>query len=204
MRAVGSPLRARRIPGARGDSSRSVHATGQRHALDARVVDDRVHLVVGDEKIGVSAHRRAGLAPKSLKGQGALRHAASVFHHHDIAGHQIGRGKTRELVVGKIPRLDAEENAERTAFDHGLTRLGLELLRREKPFGVFGVVIDDVCANRHFAARLVDAFAHLKRHRAGEFVHTSAQDGRGFCGHGGAPGERSVPPRGVAGRSAAE
>jgi hypothetical protein len=54
-----------------------------------------------------------------------------VFHHDDIAGHQIGRGKTGELVVWKVPRLDAEEHAERTTFNHGLTRLGLELLRSQ-------------------------------------------------------------------------
>ena len=73
---------------------------------------------MGNEQIGVGAGRRTRLQPKFLKGDGALRHAARVFHHHDIARHQIRRGKARELVVGKIPRLDAEEHAEGCAFNH--------------------------------------------------------------------------------------
>jgi ADP-ribose pyrophosphatase len=40
----------------------------------------------------------SGFPPKLFKGDGALRHTTRVFHHHNIARHQIRRGKSRELI----------------------------------------------------------------------------------------------------------
>jgi hypothetical protein len=110
------------LSGSRGNAFSGFHAAGQRHALDPGIVDHAVHLVMRDQQVGVGARRRTRLPPQLLKGDGALRHAPRVLHHHDIARHQVGRGKTRELVVGKVPGLDAEEHAERAAFDHGFAR----------------------------------------------------------------------------------
>ena len=159
---------------------------------------------MGDEEIGVGADGGAGLAPEAFEGEGALGDAAGVFHHHDITRHQIGSGEAGELVVGKIPGLDAEEDAEGTAFDYGLTGLRVELLRCEEALSVLGVVGDDGGADRDFAAGLVDAFSHLERHRAGEFIDASTQKRSGFRGDGGAVGERGVAPLGVARGGGAE
>ena len=99
-----------------------------------------------DQQVGVRARRRTRLQPQLLKCDGALRNAPRVLHHDDIARHQIGRGKTRELVVGKVPGLDAEEHAERAAFDLCFARTRLEVFWREEALGVLGVVVDDVRA----------------------------------------------------------
>ena len=179
---------------------RGFHAAGQRHALDPGIVDHAVHLVMGDQQVGVRARWRTGLQPQLLESDGALRNAARVLHHHDIARHQVGRGKARKLVVGKVPRLDAEEHAERAAFDPGFARTRLEVLWCEEALGVLGVVVDDVRAERHFAAGLFDELAHLERHRASELVHARAHDGGGFCDHDRSLGERRVPPGLEAGR----
>jgi hypothetical protein len=153
-----------------------------------------------DQQVGVGADWRTRLQPQLLKGDGALRNAPRVLHHHDIARHQVGRGKARELVVGKVPGLDAEEHAERAAFDLGFARTRLEVLGCEEALGVLGVVVDDVRAERHFAAGLFDELAHLERHRAGELVHARAHDRGGFCDHDRPLGEGRVPPGLEAGR----
>ena len=182
------------LPRSGGDASCRFHATGQRHTLDARIIDHAVHLIVRDQQVGIGACGRACLQPQLLKGDGALRNAARVLHHRHIARHQVGRGKARELIVGKIPGLDAEEHAERGAFHHCFARARLEVPGGEETLGVLGVVVDDVRAERHFAAGLFDELAHLERHRASELIHIRAHDCSGFCHHHRAFREGRVPP----------
>src|SRR5271157_5499261 len=79
-----------------------------------------------DQKVGVGARWRTSLQPKFLESDGALWNARRVLHHNDIASHQIGGGKAGELVVGKVPRLDAEEHAEGDTFDLSFARARLE------------------------------------------------------------------------------
>src|ERR1700722_11750228 len=177
------------------------HAACQCHTFDPRVVDHAVHLIVRDQQVGISAECRTCLHPQLLKRDGALRNAACMFHHNDITRHQVGRGKARKLVVGKVPRLDAEEHAERAAFDFCFARTRLEVLWCEEAFGVFGIVVDDVRAEHHFAAGLVNELAHFERHRASELVDASAHNRGRFSDHRRSRRRSRVPPRLEAGCS---
>ena len=96
-----------------------------------------------------------------------------MLHDNDIAGHQVGRGKPRELVVGKVPSLHAEEHAKhakRGAFDLCFPRTRLEVFWLEKALGVANIVVDDVVLGATSPLGLVDQLAHLGRHRASEVV----------------------------------
>jgi hypothetical protein len=119
------------------DDFSGFHAAGQRHALDAGIVDHAAHLIMRNQKVGVGAGWRPRLQPKLLEGDGALRHALRVLHYDDIARHQIGRREARELVIGKVPGLDAEKHAERAAFNLGFARTRFKVIcvvRKLSPF----------------------------------------------------------------------
>ena len=68
------------LSGPSRDAAAGRDAAGQRHALDARVVDDAVGLIVRDQQVGVEADGRAGVDPELLEGDGALRNASGVLH----------------------------------------------------------------------------------------------------------------------------
>ena len=70
----------------------------------------------------------------------------------------------------------------------------------EEALGVLGIVVDDVGAEHDFAPGLVDALAHLERHRASELVDARTHECGGFCDHGRSLGEGLVPPGLEAGR----
>src|ERR1017187_10859457 len=156
------------LSGSGGNQLSRFDAARQRDALDPGIVDHLSDLVMRDQQVGVHAHRRTRFKPQLLKSDGALRHTPCVLHHDDIALHQVGRGKTRELVVGEVPRLNAEQHAERATFDLGFARTRLEAFGCEEALGVPGIVVEDVRTERHFASSLVDELAHLERHWAGK------------------------------------
>ena len=118
--------------GARGDALARGDAAGQADALDAGVVDDLVGLLMGDEQVGVEADRRAGVEQQLLECDRALRHDAGVLHHQRIAGHQVRAGDARELVIGEVPGLDAEDHADRAALHVRLALVGLSLTGARK------------------------------------------------------------------------
>ena len=95
---------------------------------------------MGDQQIGVEAHGRAGVDEQLFEGDGALRHAAGVFDHQGVAGHQMRSGDPGELVVGEVPRLDAEDHPNRAALHMGDAVGGVELHRGEEALGVLGVI----------------------------------------------------------------
>ncbi len=117
-----------------------------------------------------------------------------MLHHHDIACHQIGCGKARELIVGKVPGLDTEEHTKRRAFNLCFARTRFEVLWCEEFLGVLGVVVNDVRAEHHFVPGLVDELAHLERHQTSELVDVRAHDGGRFRDHGRALCKSRVPP----------
>ena len=176
------------------DTFSSFHAAGQRDAFDPGIVNHAIHLVVRNKQIGICTRWRARVPPQFFKRDGALRHTARVLHHDDIARHQIRRGKTRELIVGKIPRLHAKEHAERGVFNHGFARLRFENLRSEKILRVPCVVVENVRAQRDFTARLGDELAHFKCHRLGEFIRALAHDRGGLRDDDCPLGKSFVPP----------
>jgi hypothetical protein len=167
------------LAGAGRDRATGSDAARERHALDARIVDHKVGLIVGDQQVGVGAFRGAGVVQQLLEGDRALRYATGVLDDQHVAGHQLRARHARQLVVREVPRLHAEQHAERAALHVRMADLGIELRRRQELLGVLRVVGQDVRAELHFAARLVDALAHLERCQLGEIVDMRAhQRGR--------------------------
>src|SRR5450631_310456 len=116
------------------------------HALDSLIVDETLGLLVGDQKIGVQPARRTSFAPQFLEGDGALRDAANVLHHEDVARHQVGPGDTSKLVVGEVPWLHKEDHSKWAAFHMSLADSGVELHWREESLGVLSIVRQDLGA----------------------------------------------------------
>jgi len=58
--------------------------------------------------------------------------------------------------------------------------LGVELCRREKGLGVLGVVRQDVGAELHLAARLIDALDRVQCRELGEVIDVSVVDPAGI------------------------
>src|ERR1035441_6332543 len=195
-----APSARARLSSSGGNQSSRFDAARQRDALDPGIVDHLSDLVMRDQQVGVRTHRSTRFKPQLLKSDGALRNTPCVLHHDDIARHQVGRGKTRELVVGKVPRLDAEQHAERATFDLSFARTRLEVLWCEEALGVLGIVVEDVRAEHHLAPGLGDELTHLERHGASKLVDAGAHDSGGLCDHGRPPGESRVPPVLEAGR----
>ena len=77
-------------------------------------------------------YRPAG-APASVSSfSKAIAHCgthAGMLDHQHVAGHQVRPGDARELVVGEVPGLDAEDHADRAALHMGLAD-GRDELRR--------------------------------------------------------------------------
>ena len=159
------------MPGTAGHLAARINAAGQGHTLDAWVVNDLVTLLVRDQQVGIGTRWRARVEQQLLEGNGALRHATGVFDDQRVAGHQLRPGHAGELVVGEIPGLNAKQHAHRAAFHMRLPDLGVQLGRRQKGLGVFGVVGQDVGAELDFTTRFGDALAHFKRFQPGKVVH---------------------------------
>jgi hypothetical protein len=178
----------------RGDAAARGDAAGQGHALDPWVVDHAVGLLMRDQQIGIKPGGRAGILPQLLECDRALRDAACVFDHQHVAGHQMRSSDTGELIVGEVPRLDAENHADRAALHMCIADAGMELLRLQEAFGVLCVIGEDVGAEFHFAPRLADALAHLQRHGVGERFGAVVQNCARTGDDGGALGVAGEPP----------
>ena len=128
------------LTGARRDAPAGRDAAGQRHALDARIIDQSVRLVVRNQKIGIEPGRRARVDPKLLEGDRALRHASGVLHQQHVAGHQVRTGDPGELVVGEVPGFDAEDHADRAALHVAFAESRMQLDVGQEALGVLGIV----------------------------------------------------------------
>src|ERR1700685_541485 len=106
---------------ARRDAPAGRNAAGQCYAFDTGIVDEFIGLIVRNQKIGIQADRRARVRPKLLEGDRALRHAACMFYQQDVAGHKMRTRDPRELIIGKVPRLDAEDHADGAALHMAVT-----------------------------------------------------------------------------------
>ena len=100
-------------------------------------------LIVRDQQVGVEADWRAGFDQQLFEGDRALRHDACVLHHQGVARHQMRAGDSRQLVVGEVPGLDAEDDTDRAAFHVGFADGRVQLHRCEEALGVLGVVGED-------------------------------------------------------------
>jgi hypothetical protein len=71
--------------------------------------------------------------------------------------------KTRQLIVRIVPRLHADEDAERGIFDVSFTGSRVELAGSEKRFRIVGVILQDGRAQLHLSSAFFDPLSHLKR-----------------------------------------
>ncbi len=182
------------LSSARRDASTGRDAAGQRDALDARVIDDLVGLVMRDQQIGIQADRSARFGQQLLEGDGALRHDARMLYQQNIARHQVRTGDPRKLVIGKIPRLDTEDQTDRAALHMAVTQTRMKFHRCQKFLGVLGVVGEDIGTKLHLSAGLADPLSHLARHDARERVSLFVEE-RGCLGDNDRPlGIGLVPP----------
>ena len=156
------------LSGPRRDASASCDAAGQRHTFDTHIIDDTIRLIVRDQEIGIQSDGRTRVDPQLLEGDGALRHDASVLHQHDVACHQMRTGDPGKLVIGKIPRLHAEDHTNRAALHVAFAERRMKLYRRQEAFGVFGVIGENIRAELDLSESLADALAHLECHRMRE------------------------------------
>ncbi len=125
---------------------------------------------MGDEEVGIEAHRRARVEQQLFEGDGALRHDAGVLHHQRVAGHQVRPGDAGELVVGEVPGLHAEDHADRAALHMRFADRRVQLDGGQEAFGVPGVVSENPRAEFDLATGLADPLAHLLGHCVGEGV----------------------------------
>ena len=100
-----------------GDRRARALRAGQRNPLHAWVGDDVRDLLVGGVDVDVGALGVAGVGEDLLHRRrrfGALR---SVLEHDGVAQRQVRAGEPGDLVVGVVPRHDAEQHADRAAPD---------------------------------------------------------------------------------------
>src|SRR6266404_6533355 len=93
-------------PGAFGNSGAGAFAAGDRHAPNARILDQPADLIGAREDVGVGALRSARLFEDPRESQRRLRDIGRVLDDEHVADHQLRPGHAGELVVGD-------------AFDHG-------------------------------------------------------------------------------------
>ena len=93
-------------------------------------------------------------------------------------------GDAGELVVRKVPGLDAKQHAQGRAFHVRFADPGVQRGRCQKGLGVLGVIGQDVAAELDLTARLMNSLAHLQRFQPGEVVHMGVQQ-RGRFRQGG-------------------
>ena len=74
-----------------------------------------------------------------------------MFHHQDVARHQMRPGDARELIVGKVPGLDAKDHADRAALHVSFAEGGLEFDVGEETLGVLRIIGQNVGAELHFS-----------------------------------------------------
>ena len=86
-----------------------------------------------------------------------------MFEHDAVAQHHIRAGEPRHLVVGVVPRHDAEQYPNRAPFDHRAAPAVEQVdgLVGQESFGVIGVVVIDCGAEVHLTQRLVNWLAHF-------------------------------------------
>ena len=144
---------------------------GQRYSFDSRIIDDLVRLLMRDQQIRIQSDRRTRINPELLKGDGALRYAARVLHHDDVARHHVRTGDSRQLIERKVPGLDAEDHADRAALHVGCSDCRMKLFRSQEAFAIFSVVGENVRTEIHFTTSFVDQLAHLQRCQMRELVN---------------------------------
>ena len=145
------------------DGGAGALGAGERDALDARVADDPLDLLVARVDVDVGVRREPGLLEDLLHRRRRLRALRRVLEQDRVADDQVGAGEARDLVVGVVPGHDPEQDADRAAA-HERRALAVEEVDRlvgEQLLGVVGVELVDRGAELDLADRLLDRLAHL-------------------------------------------
>src|SRR6202000_729147 len=88
-----------------------------------------------------------------------------VLDDYRIANHELWPGDPGELVVGEIPRFDAEDHAERLGLDACTLRFG-DRLRLQIALSTHCVIVENRGRERNLATRLGDQFARFKSYQS--------------------------------------
>ena len=123
-----------------------------------------------------------------------LRHDTSVLHQYYITRHQMRTCDPSKLVVGEVPGLDAEDQADRAALHMAFAETRMELYRCKEALGILGVISQNVRAELHLAAGFINPLAHFERHRVRELVSLRVQNLRRFAYDGRTLGVSLLPP----------
>ena len=150
------------LPGERRDRGACALAARHRDATDARVRDDGRRLLVGGEEVDVRVGGQARVAEDLLHRQGRLRALRGVLEQDRVPHHEVRTGEPRDLVVGVVPRHDAQQRADR-GLPHERLAAGrrVERLVRQQGRPLVGVVAVDVDRVLDLVDRLRRGLAHL-------------------------------------------
>ena len=159
-------------PGDLGDGGAGALRPGERDTLHPRVGDRVGDLLVRRVHVDVGALREPGVGEDLLDRRRRFRALRRMLEHDRVAQRQVRAGEARHLVVGVVPRHDAEQHADRSAPDDraALALDQLDGLVGEELLGVVGVVAVDRAAEIDLAERLVERLAHLALDDLGEVV----------------------------------
>src|ERR1700730_7804640 len=89
----------------------------------------------------VSASRRSRISEELLKRKRALRHRRCVLHEENIADHQLRRGKSREMIVGIVPGLNADQHTERGVLKARVSDFRFDDLWRKERLRIVCIVL---------------------------------------------------------------
>ena len=144
---------------------------GERDALNAGIGDHVGDLLVGGEDVHVGAVRGAGVGEDLLHGQRGLGALRGVLEQDRVAVHQVRRGEAGDLVVGEVPRHDAQQHTHALLADQrGAAGCDLQLLIRQELLAVGRVVAVDRDGDVDFLAGLEDRLAHFAGDDRGQLV----------------------------------
>ena len=128
-------------------------------------------LLVGREHVDVGALGEAGVLEQLLERERRLGALRSVLQHDRVAEDEVRHGEAGDLVVGVVPRHDAEDHAGALEAEEGLQAVfDLEHLVGEPLLGVVGEGRGDRARELGLADGLVERLAHLAVDDGAEFV----------------------------------
>ncbi len=181
-------------PGFGRDGNARLLTAGERHALDARVGEDRRDLPARREHVHVGIRRHSGVPQHALDRHRRARADRRVLEQDRVAQHQVRRDEPGDLVAREVPRHHPQQRPDRLLRQHRLAAADRQGLVRQQLRTALAVVPEDVDDDADFAAALVDPLPHLQRHDRGELVGAFGEQLRRAQHDRGAVGDRPGPP----------
>ncbi len=183
---VGGDDRARRL------------AAGKRDTANTRVIDHVFGQRVRQIQVLERSRREPGTREEVVEHRRGLRHVAGVLEQDGVAGKQLRRCNTYDLVVGEVPRLDRQQHPEGLADDLDLALRGRgyrDLLGLKQRLPPVGVVLKDVGRQVDFGLCLCDYLPHLEGQQLCVPLPVGAKQFRSPCQDRGPRGEGGIAAR---------